>query len=120
MAKSRFKFTKLDSREHEIRKKLVEQMEEPIAEDLKENAKIDWLNAKKWIPKDALAVVYINRLNSWMTPNEAVKWLINPEHMDEFIEDMEPIVRASFLEMTPIALNRLTELLSVLFTLWLI
>ena len=105
------KFTRLSSKEKEIRAKLAEQLWEPVSNSVKDNAKISWLDARKWISKEALAVVYINRLNAWMTPNEAVKWLVNPKNIDKFIEDMEPIVRASFLEVTPIALNRLTELM---------
>lgn len=56
-------------------------------------------------------MTYITRINSWFAPDEAVEWLCLKKNAKQFIEDMKPMVEAAFLEVSPMAQNRILELL---------
>ena len=56
-------------------------------------------------------MTYITRINSWFTPEDAANWLCLKKHTKDFIDAMAPMVEAAFLEITPMAQDRIIELL---------
>lgn len=61
--------------------------------------------------QDARAASFITRIQAWMNPLEAAKWLAPNWKINQFIETMQPIMHAAFLEVSPKAMERVTELL---------
>jgi len=69
-----------------------------------------WLETKRLI-KEWKATTYLARLNAWISPKDSAKWLCPAKEVNSFIEAMQPMVKASFLEVAPIAQSRIMELL---------
>lgn len=61
--------------------------------------------------QQATEATFIARVSAGMTPMDAAKWLAKDWKVSLFIKAMKPVMEAAFLEVTPMAMNRVQELL---------